>query len=333
MGVRIPIGPGAFRAPQDIPMRPAHRVGMAQQTEVRKKQTVTIDGHRLTLTNLDKVLYPETGTTKADVLAYYAAVADVLIPHAADRPATRKRWVHGVGTAEHPGQVFFQKNLDDSTPKWVKRRPIEHKDHTNEYPLVNNLATLTWLGQIAALEIHVPQWKFGRTGAIRNPDRFVLDLDPGEGTGLQECAEVARFARVSLKDAGLDPMPVTSGSKGIHLYAALDGTLTSDQVSAFAHELARALEAQHPDLIVSDMKKSLRRGKVLVDWSQNNSAKTTITPYSLRGRLRPFVAVPRTWSELADKELAHLDYEQVMARMKRRKDPLAVLLAEASTAS
>lgn len=313
-------------------MRSAHRVGMAQQTEVRQKQTVTIDGHRLTLTSLDKVLYPETGTTKADVLAYYAAIADVLIPHAADRPATRKRWVHGVGTAEHPGQVFFQKNLDDSAPKWVKRRPIEHKDHTNDYPLVNNLATLTWLGQIAALEIHVPQWKFGRTGVIRNPDRLVLDLDPGEGTGLQECAEVARFARAILKDVGLDPMPVTSGSKGIHLYAALDGTLTSDEVSEFAHELARALEAQHPDLIVSDMKKSLRRGKVLVDWSQNNAAKTTITPYSLRGRLRPFVAVPRTWSELADKDLAHLDYEQVMARMKRRKDPLAVLLAASGAA-
>ena len=305
---------------------------MAQETQSRQKQTVTIDGHRLTLTNLDKVLYPETGTTKADVLAYYAAIADVLIPHAADRPATRKRWVHGVGTAEHPGQVFFQKNLDDSAPKWVKRRPIEHKDHTNDYPLVNNLATLTWLGQIAALEIHVPQWKFGRTGVIRNPDRLVLDLDPGEGTGLQECAEVARFARAILKDVGLDPMPVTSGSKGIHLYAALDGRLTSDEVSEFAHELARALEAQHPDLIVSDMKKSLRVGKVLVDWSQNNGAKTTITPYSLRGRLRPFVAVPRTWRELAEKDLAHLDYEQVLARMKRRKDPLAVLLGASGAA-
>ena len=296
-----------------------------------KKQTVAIDGHRLTLTNLDKVLYPETGTTKADVLAYYAAIAHVLIPHAAERPATRKRWVNGVGTPEHPGQVFFQKNLDDSAPSWVKRRPIEHKNHTNDYPLVNDLATLTWLGQIAALEIHVPQWRFGRTGNVRNPDRLVLDLDPGEGTGLQECAEVARFARMILKDVGLDPMPVTSGSKGIHLYAALDGKLTSDQVSEFAHELARALEADHPDLIVSDMKKSLRSGKVFVDWSQNNGSKTTITPYSLRGRLRPYVAVPRTWSELAEKDLAHLDYEEVMARMKRRKDPLAGLVASGAT--
>ena len=263
----------------------------------QSKQAITVDGHRLVLTNLDKVLYPETGTTKADVLAYYAGIADVLIPHTTDRPATRKRWVGGVGTADHPGQVFFQKNLDESAPSWVKRRAIEHKDHTNEYPLVNNLATLIWLGQIAALEIHVPQWKFGRTGIIRNPDRLVLDLDPGEGAGLQECAEVARYARAILEDVGLDPVPVTSGSKGIHLYAALDGELTSDRASEFAHELARALEADHPDLIVSDMKKSLRGGKVLVDWSQNNASKTTIAPYSLRGQWRPFVAAPRTWRD------------------------------------
>jgi bifunctional non-homologous end joining protein LigD len=292
-----------------------------------QNQVVTIDGHRLKLTNLNKVLYPETGTTKAEVLAYYAAIADVLIPHAANRAATRKRWVNGVGTAANPGQAFFQKNLDDSTPSWVKRRTIEHKDHANQYPLVNDLATLTWLGQIAALEIHVPQWKFGRTGQIKNPDRLVLDLDPGEGVGLQECAEVARYARVMLKDMGLDPMPVTSGSKGIHLYAALDGKQTSDQISDVAHELARALEADHPKLIVSEMKRALRDGKVLVDWSQNSAAKTTITPYSLRGRSRPLVAVPRTWRELASPDLAHLDYQQVLARMNRRKDPLAALAA------
>jgi bifunctional non-homologous end joining protein LigD len=290
-------------------------------------QVVTVDGHRIKLTNLDKVLYPETGTTKADVLSYYAAVADVLIPHAANRPATRKRWVHGVGTAEAPGQMFFQKNLDASAPSWVKRGVIQHSDHLNEYPLVNNLATLTWLAQIAALEIHVPQWRFGRNGQPRNPDRLVLDLDPGEGVTLPECAEVARLARAILQDMGLEPMPVTSGSKGIHLYAALDMKYTSAQVSDVAHELARALEADHPDLVVSDMKKSLRPGKVLVDWSQNNANKTTITPYSLRGRLRPTAAVPRTWRELASSDLEQLDYQQVMNRMKRREDPLAELAA------
>jgi bifunctional non-homologous end joining protein LigD len=292
------------------------------------EQYVTIDGHRLKLTNLDKVLYPETGTTKGDVIDYYARVAEVLIPHAANRPATRKRWVHGVGTQDAPGEVFFQKNLDDrSTPDWVIRREIQHSDHVNSYPLVNDLATLTWLAQIAALEIHVPQWQFGRTGVRKNPDRMVLDLDPGPGAGLQECAEVARFARAILDDMGLKPLPVTSGSKGIHLYAALDGKQTSDEVSAVAHELARALEADHPDLAVSDMKKALRGGKVLVDWSQNNGNKTTITPYSLRGRVHPTVAAPRSWKELASKDLAHLDYRDVLKRVAKKGDLLADLTA------
>jgi bifunctional non-homologous end joining protein LigD len=290
-------------------------------------QNATVDGHRIALTHLDKVLYPETGTTKAEVLDYYARVAPVLIPHAANRPATRKRWVNGVGTTENPGEMFFQKDLGDNYPSWVRHRSIQHRDHVNEYPLVNDLATLTWLGQIAALEIHVPQWQFGRTGTQKNPDRLVLDLDPGEGVGLAECAEVARFARSILKDMGLDPMPVTSGSKGIHLYAAIDGKQDSDAVSAVAHELARALEADHPDLVVSDMKRSIRAGKVLVDWSQNNANKTTITPYSLRGRAHPMVAAPRTWRELSSPDLAQLDYRQVLDRVQRRGDPLEGLTA------
>ncbi|MEY9851056.1 bifunctional non-homologous end joining protein LigD [Leifsonia sp. EB41] len=287
-------------------------------------ETVSIDGHRLRLTNLDKVMYPKTGTTKADVIGYYSAIAEVMIPHTRDRIATRKRWVHGVGTPEHPGQVFFQKNLDPaSTPGWVKQRTITHKTSANTYPLVNDRATLVWLAQIASLELHVPQWRVGRGEARHNPDRLVLDLDPGEGATLQDCAEVARLARAILADMGLDPLPVTSGSKGIHLYAPLDGSQTSDQVSAVAHELARALEADHPDLVVSDMKKALRTGKVLVDWSQNNGAKTTIAPYSLRGRFRPTVAAPRTWRELASKELGQLEYPEVLERVKRRGDPLA----------
>lgn len=285
-------------------------------------QTVSVGGHRLKLTNLDKVLYPATGTTKGEVLAYLAAVADVLLPHASNRPATRKRWPNGV-----EGPVFFQKNLDAGTPTWVRRRTIQHKDHANEYPLVNDLATLTWLGQVAALEIHVPQWQFGRTGVQKNPDRLVLDLDPGEGAGLPECAEVARLARDVLRGMGLDPLPVTSGSKGIHLYAALDGHQTTDEVSAVAHELARYLEAEHPDLVVSDMKKALRGGKVLVDWSQNNGNKTTIAPYSLRGRAHPTVAAPRTWDELDDPDLAHLDKDQVVERVQSMGDPLAALTA------
>lgn len=295
-------------------------------------ETVSLDGHRLKLTNLDKVLYPETGTTKADVIGYYHAIAEVMIPHARDRIATRKRWVHGVGTPEHPGEVFFQKNLDPaSTPSWVRQRTITHKTSTNTYPLVNDRATLVWLAQIASLEIHVPQWRVGRGEQRRNPDRMVLDLDPGEGVTLADCAEVARLARAILSGMGLEPLPVTSGSKGIHLYTPLDGSQSSDQVSAVAHELARALEADHPDLVVSDMKKSLRAGKVLVDWSQNNGAKTTIAPYSLRGRFQPTVAAPRTWEELEQKDLRHLEFHEMLDRVRERGDLLAPLSAAAGT--
>ena len=301
---------------------------MAERTSASNKERVRIGGRELVVTNLDKVMYPETGTTKADVLAYYAAVAPVLIPAAANRPATRKRWVHGVGTADAPGEMFFQKNLDHSTPGWVPRASITHKERTIQYPLVNDPATLTWLAQIAALEIHVPQWRVDSHGDAQPPDRLVLDLDPGEGAGLAECVEVAMLARTILQDVGLDPVPVTSGSKGIHLYAALDGTQSSEQISEFAHELARSLEADHPELAVSDMKKTLRTGKVLVDWSQNSAAKTTIVPYSLRGRLRPTVAAPRTWRELSSPSLHQLDYQEVLERVRSGKDPFAAISGE-----
>ena len=296
-----------------------------------REPTVTIEGRRLRLTNLSKVLYPETGTTKADVLAYLSEIAPVMLPHCAGRPATRKRWPGGVGTAEEPGQVFFVKNLEQGTPDWVVRADIEHSGGPKTYPIVDDAATLAWLGQMGALEVHVPQWRFGSDGEPRNPDRLVLDLDPGEGTGLPDCAEVARIARDLLQGMGLEPVPVTSGSKGIHLYAALDGTHTSDQINAIAHELARALEADHPDLVVSDMKKALRGGKVLVDWSQNNASKTTIAPYSLRGRPRPTVAAPRTWRELDAADLEQLEYPEVLRRVRRRGDPMAALLGAYDT--
>ncbi|SKC67777.1 ATP-dependent DNA ligase [Krasilnikoviella flava] len=295
------------------------------RTSSSKPQTVTVDDRRLQLTNLDKVYYPATGTTKGEVLQYLAQVAPALLRHASHRPATRKRWPDGVA-----GQMFFQKNLDASTPSWVPRRSIRHRTSTNDYVLVNDLATLTWLGQTATLEIHVPQWRFGRTGTPLPPDRLVLDLDPGPGAGLAECAEVARLARDILRGMDLEPLPVTSGSKGIHLYAALTGhdeSLTADAVSAVAHELARHLESEHPDLVVSDMKKSLRAGKVLVDWSQNNGAKTTIAPYSLRGRDEPTVAAPRSWAELEDPGLRQLSFTEVVERLERDGDLLEPLAA------
>jgi bifunctional non-homologous end joining protein LigD len=292
------------------------------------EQTVSVGGHRLKLTNLEKVLYPETGTTKAEVIHYYSTIADVLLPHARNRPVTRKRWVEGVGTSAKPGSVFFEKNLPTSAPSWIASRDIQHSDHVNTYPLVNDLATLVWMAQQAALELHVPQWRFGRGGARQNPDRLVLDLDPGEGAGLPECVEVAKLVRGILDGMGLESYPVTSGSKGIHLYAPLDGAWTTEQVSDVAHELARALEADHPDLVVSDMKKTLRAGKVLLDWSQNNGNKTTIVPYSLRGRARPTVAAPRTWDELLAPGLRHLEMHEVLERVATMGDAAAGLEKE-----
>lgn len=285
---------------------------------------VRIGGRRLRLTNLDKVLYPGTGTTKGEVIDYYTRIAPLLIPHVVGRPVTRKRWPDGVGTADDPGMVFFAKDLERGAPSWVQRMPIAHSGGPKEYPLVGDVPTLVYLAQVASLELHVPQWRFAPDGGIGPADRLVLDLDPGPGAGLAECAVVARWARDILSGMGLDPMPVTSGSKGIHLYAALPPGQSSDAASGLALELARAIEADHPDLVVSSMKKSERPGRVLIDWSQNNAAKTTIAPYSLRGRPEPTVAAPRTWEELDDPDLRHLRFDEVLARAADG-DPMAFL--------
>ena len=284
-------------------------------------QVVEVDGRRVRLTNLDKVLYPETGTTKGEVIAYYTRVAPRMLPLLADRPVTRKRWVEGVGTADDPGEAFFAKQIERGAPAWVRRLPIEHSGGAKEYPIAADLPTLVWMAQIASIELHVPQWRFGADGDRRNPDRLVLDLDPGPGADLAQCAQIARLAREILADIGLEPVPVTSGSKGIHLYAHLDGTQTSDQASALAHELARSIEADHPELATSTMAKAVRGGKVFIDWSQNNGSKTTISPYSLRGRAKPMAAAPRTWEELDDPELRHLDLDEVAERVEAGIDP------------
>lgn len=277
-----------------------------------------MDGRRLRLSNLEKVLYPGDGTTKGEVIDYYRRVAPLLLPHLRGRPVTRKRWPEGT---DHP--PFFAKDLERGAPAWIRRLPIDHSSGAKEYPLIDDLASLVYLAQVASLELHVPQWRFDRQGVRAHPDRLVLDLDPGPGAGLAECAVVARWARAILVDLGMDPVPVTSGSKGLHLYCALDASRPSEVISAFARELARALEADHPELVVSTMATTARPGKVLVDWSQNNGAKTTIAPYSLRGLHRPMVAAPRTWGELDDAALAQLDLLQVSARLDL--DPLARL--------
>ncbi len=290
------------------------------------EQTVRVEGRRLRLTNLEKVLYPRTGTTKGEVIDYYSRIAGALLPHIDRRPVTRKRWPEGV---DHP--EFFAKDLERGAPSWLPRLPIAHSGGEKEYPLVGEVAALVYLAQVASLELHVPQWRFDDQGERANPDRLVLDLDPGPGVGLAECAEVARLVRGILIGMGLDPLPVTSGSKGIHLYAALSGQYTSDQASALAKELARALEADHPELVISQMTRAARAGKVFLDWSQNNGSKTTIAPYSLRGRAEPTVAAPRTWDELDDPALRQLRFDEVLLRVDERGDPMAPL-APARTA-
>ncbi|WP_350269501.1 ATP-dependent DNA ligase [Brevibacterium sp. CBA3109] len=304
----------------------------------RHEQKVTVEGHRLTLTNLDKVYYPESGTTKGEVLDYFARISPHLIRHSRDRIATRKRWVDGVGTPKDPGDVFFEKDLPASAPSWILSRSIRHSTGSKRYPLLQDRATLTYLAQIASLELHVPQWQVGaesldpRTieSRTRKPDRMVFDLDPGPGRELSDCVEVAQLVRELLSGMGLDAYPVTSGSKGIHLYAPLDGSATCQQISDVAHELARSLESDHKRLIVSAMKKKLRENKVLIDWSQNSAAKTTVAPYSLRGKFTPTVAAPRTWKEFeAPAAVGQLRFEEVLDRIEDLGDLLEPLTKSA----
>ncbi|MFV0425449.1 MAG: ATP-dependent DNA ligase [Beutenbergiaceae bacterium] len=284
------------------------------------EQTVTFDGVQLRVSNLAKVLYPQTGTTKADVLRYYATIARFMVPHCADRPITRKRWPHGVD-----GAMFFQKNLGAGTPHWIQRAAITHSSAEHSYPIANDRPTLAWLAQMAALELHVPQWRFDSAFHPLHPDRIVFDLDPGEAVSLPQVAHVGLLIRQIVEAMGLACYPVTSGSKGMHIYAGLDGTYSSEQTSALAKELARSLEADHPDLVVSQMSKAARSGKVLLDWSQNKASKTTICPYSLRGTGRPYVAAPRTWEELADPQLRQLQLDEVLTLVTGRGDPMAAL--------
>jgi bifunctional non-homologous end joining protein LigD len=265
-----------------------------------EQQSLEIDGHRLKLSNLDKVLYPGDRTTKHQVIEHYVAVAEAMLAQLADRPATRKRWPDGTGK-----QPFFEKNTPRGTPSWVRTVTLDSPGSTRDreqvtYPVVEGLATLVWLANLAALELHTPQWTVGPRGGGRHPDRLVVDLDPGAPAGLAECAEVACLVRERLAADGLEAHPVTSGSKGVQLYASISGRQNPDVVRDYAHEMAKELEAEHPRLIVSRMAKAVRGGKVFIDWSQNDDAKTTITPYSLRGLDRPFVAAPRTWDELED---------------------------------
>lgn len=285
-------------------------------------------GIEVELSNLDKVLYPSTGTTKGQVIEYFTAIAPALLPHIAGRAVTRKRWPNGV---EEP--AFFEKNLAAHAPAWLERRTLQHSNRRVVYPLVDSVAALAWLGQQAALEIHVPQWIFD--GSDRGPiTRLVFDLDPGPGVGLAECAQVALWIRETVRDAGLTAYPVTSGSKGIHVYVPLARVLGASGASTVAKELAVGLAKLHPDLVTATMAKAARPGKIFLDWSQNNPSKTTIAPYSLRGRAAPTVAAPRSWDEIEDREaLRHLTFEEVLTRWREHGDLLAGLDAPHDTAA
>jgi len=281
-------------------------------------------GIEVELSNLDKVLYPATGTTKGEVVAYFTAIAPALLPHIAGRPVTRKRWPNGV---EEPS--FFEKNLAARAPTWLDRAAQRHSGREVVYPLVDSVAGMAWLGQQAALEIHVPQWVFqeGERGPIT---RLVFDLDPGSGAGLAECARVAVWIRDTVRDAGLEAYPVTSGSKGIHVYVPLDRTLSASGASTVAKQVATGLERLHPELVTATMAKRARPGRVFLDWSQNNPSKTTIAPYSLRGRTYPTVAAPRRWEEIEDgKRLRHLTFDEALTRWRDHGDVLAGLDAQA----
>ena len=265
--------------------------------------SVIVGGRRMRLSSLDKLLFPATETTKGEVLSYYASIAPVLLPHLAHRPVTRVRWPHG--TAD---QSFFEKNLPSGAPSWLPSARVD--DVT--YPLVPDLAALTYLVNLNSIELHVPQWTVSESGERENPNRLVIDLDPGKPAGLRECSQVALMVRDRLERLGLELYPVTSGSKGMQLYAALGGHLTSDEVRDLAQQLAQELTKRNPELILWKMTKSLRPGKVFLDWSQNVAAKTTISPYSLRGRETPTVAAPRTWEEVEAAAKGSVTLEQLM---------------------
>ncbi|HZY75379.1 MAG TPA: non-homologous end-joining DNA ligase [Jatrophihabitantaceae bacterium] len=283
---------------------------------------VDVEGRTLTLSNLEKVLYPAAGFTKGEVIDYYSRIAPVLLPHVVDRPLTVKRYPNGVDE-----KFFFEKNAARGTPDWVRtvNLPVpgstKNRD-TIDYVVVEELATLVWLANLAALELHVPQWLVPRRARKPRTDLIVFDLDPGAPASIVECCEVALLLKDMLADEGMTLFAKTSGSKGMQVSAPIsvdDPELTSQ----FAHTLAERLEQQRPDLVVSRMTKSLRPGKVFVDWSQNNPAKTTVAPYSLRAKDSPTVSTPVTWDEVAAGKPLSFTSARVLERVDEHGDLFA----------
>jgi len=285
------------------------------------KIVVEVEGRQLALSNLDKVLYPD-GFTKGQVLDYYTRIAPVLLPHLADRPLTLKRWPDGV-----QGHSFFEKNAPSYRPEWLRTETLPSPGSTKkrdsiDYAVIEELAALVWVANLATLELHIPMWRVGGGG----PDLLVFDLDPGPGTSIVECCEVALLLRPLLEAEGLTPIAKTSGGKGMQVYAR---THVPD-TSTYAKELAQRLEKERPQLVVHRMAKALRPGKVLVDWSQNNPAKTTVSVYSLRARDTPTVSTPLTWQEVetcsSASELVFTS-DDVLGRVEAQGDLFGPLLS------
>ena len=287
---------------------------------------VEIGGRQLKLTNLDKVFYPATGFTKGQVIDYYARIAPVLVPHLAGKPLTLKRYPNGVN--EPP---FFEKNATKHRPDWVKTAPIwsEGNQRDVNYILANDLATLVWVANLASIELH-PSLSLATD--IECPRSLVFDLDPGPPANIVQCCQVAVWLRAIFDHFKLQSFPKTSGSKGMQIYVPLNTKTSYDETKPSAHALAKLLEDQHRELVVSEMKKAIRTNKIFVDWSQNDEHKTTVSVYSLRARERPTVSTPITWEEvertLKKKNAGLLVFEshQTLARVEKMGDLFAPLL-------
>ena len=285
-----------------------------------KPQVVEIEGRHLSLTNLDKVLYPAAGFTKGQVIDYYARIAPVLLPHLAGHPLTLKRYPEGVDK-----EYFFEKNATKHRPDWVKTAPVwsEGNQRDVNYILANDLSTLVWVANLAAIELH-PSLSLAKD--IASPRTMVFDLDPGPPADIVQCCQVGMWLREIFEHFGLQSFPKTSGSKGLQIYVPLNVPTSYDATKPFANALARLLENQHRQLVVSDMKKQLRVGKVFVDWSQNDEHKTTIGVYSLRARERPTVSTPVRWEEVEralkkkDARLLVFEADQVLDRVQKMGD-------------
>jgi bifunctional non-homologous end joining protein LigD len=289
---------------------------MAERTTTE----VEVEGRRLTLSNLEKVLYPDAGFTKAQLIDYYVRIAPVLLPHLRGRPLTMKRYPDGVD-----GEMFYQKNCPEHHPPWVATARVwsEGNKRWMDYCMVQEVAALVWAANLADIELHT---SLSLAKDILRPTVIVFDLDPGEPANIVQCCQTAIWVRDIFQHFGLQSFPKTSGSKGMQVYVPLNTPVSYDDTKAFAHEIARMLEAQHRDDIVSDMKRALRVGKVLVDWSQNDDHKTTVCVYSLRAKSRPTVSTPVTWKEVEqcwakkDASLLVFESQQVLKRVKGMGD-------------